>query len=231
MWATVGVRSLIRREGTASRVSRRHLLVDHGDDGVHGLFTVAGGKLTAWRSIAAEVVDDVLQRRDRGATDARRGIGPPVRALSPDADATTERLWRLYGQRAGEVTARVDSDPWWGAKLTPESPAIRAEVAHAVEREWAKTLADIVVRRLALGFGRDLGRRAAEAVAEIAVDRLGWDRARVDRELREFDAENDERRLPDRDGSSQAIVEPRAGRSEHSSWREPVGLGAGLTTR
>jgi glycerol-3-phosphate dehydrogenase len=227
MWATVGVRSLIRAEGGASRVSRRHVLVDHGDDGVHGLVTVAGGKLTAWRSIAAEVVDDVLARRDHAATDARRGIGAPVGPLPAGADATTERLWRLYGRRASEIDEWIRRDRWWAERLTPGAPAIRAEVAHAVEREWAVTLGDIVLRRLALGSGADLGRAAAEAAAEVAVERLGWQRGRADDELRRFDAENAERRLPMGDGSSGALREPRAGVSEHSSWREPVGLGQG----
>lgn len=56
-WVEVGVRSLMRREGSAGAVSRKHLLVDHAAEGAAGLTTVAGGKLTAWRSIAADVVD------------------------------------------------------------------------------------------------------------------------------------------------------------------------------
>ncbi len=75
-------------------------------------------------------------------------------------------------------------------------PAIRAEVAHAIHAEWAATLGDIVLRRLALGFGADLGRAAADATADVLIDRLGWDRARAERQRRAFDAENDERRLP-----------------------------------
>ena len=57
-------------------------------------------------------------------------------------------------------------------------------------------MADIVLRRLALGFGPDLGRAAAEAVTAVGVARLGWDPGRAARELDAFDAENAERRLP-----------------------------------
>lgn len=198
LWASVGVRSLIHTEGVANSVTRRHLLVDHAADGAAGLTTVAGGKLTAWRSIAAEVVDELLGHRDRRAlADAVIG-GPPVPPEpAPAAGLHAHRLWRVYGARAAEVTAIADADPWWSLPLLPETDAIRAEVAHAVAAEWAATVGDIVLRRLTLGFGRDLGRAAAEAVVEVGVARLGWDAARGERELLAFDRENLERRLPE----------------------------------
>jgi glycerol-3-phosphate dehydrogenase len=200
LWGIVGVRSLINTPGRANKVSRRHVLVDHAVDDAHGLVTVAGGKLTAWRSIAAEVVDDVLGSHDR---DALRPdpIGDPVPSPVPTAgvggaSAAAERLWRLYGSHAGEVEAVAATDPWWGEPLLTGQPAIRAEIVHAVEREWAVTLADLVHRRLMLGFGSDLGRGAAEAIAAVCHERLGWDEGRVSRELVEFDRETAERRLP-----------------------------------
>jgi glycerol-3-phosphate dehydrogenase len=196
LWGSVGVRSLIRESGLANRVSRRHLLVDHTRDGAPGLTTVAGGKLTAWRSIAAEVVDELLERRDKGAL-ADADIGQTSLPPEPPAEAGPygHRLWRIYGARASEVSAIADAEPWWSLPLLPVGDAIRAEVAHAVAVEWAQTLGDVVLRRMMLGFGPDLGREAAEAVAAVAVERLGWDAARVERELAAFDIENQERRL------------------------------------
>jgi glycerol-3-phosphate dehydrogenase len=197
LWASVGVRSLMREDGVAHDVSRRHLLVDHAADGAAGLTTVAGGKLTAWRSIAADVVADLLDRRDRSALADDVIGGPPVPPEPPPAAGPySHRLWRLYGARAAEVSAIADADAWWSLPLLPVGAAIRAEVAHAVTAEWAATVADIVLRRLALGFGPDLGRAAAEAVAAVGVERLGWDPGRTARELEAFDAENAERRLP-----------------------------------
>jgi glycerol-3-phosphate dehydrogenase len=197
LWGIVGVRSLINQPGRANKVSRRHVLVDHAADDARGLVTVAGGKLTAWRSIAAEVVDDVLGSRDR---DALRPlpIGGPVPPSAPPTgtDGTAERLWRLYGAHVGEVEAMTGADPWWAEPLMAGQPAIHAEIVHAIEHEWAVTLADLVHRRLMLGFGPDLGRGAAEAIATVCHERLGWDEGRVSRELVEFDRETAERRLP-----------------------------------
>jgi len=166
-------------------------------DDATGLITIAGGKLTAWRSIAAEVVDDVLGSRDR---DALRpdpiGERVPTQTEPPGRDDVAERLWRLYGAHAPEVVATAATDPWWGEPLMSGESAIRAEIVHALGCEWAVTLADLVHRRLMLGFGPDLGRRAAEAVATVCHERLGWDEGRVSRELVEFDRETAERRLP-----------------------------------
>lgn len=196
LWGSVGVRSLIRESGLANRVSRRHLLVDHARDGAPGLTTVAGGKLTAWRSIAAEVVDELLDRRDRSAL-ADADVGGLAVPPEPPAEAGpyAHRLWRIYGARAAEVSAIADADPWWSLPLLPVGDAIRAEVAHAFAVDWAQTLGDVILRRLMLGFGPDLGREAAEAVAAVAVTRLGWDADRVAGELAAFDIENLERRL------------------------------------
>lgn len=196
LWGSVGVRSLIRESGIANRVSRRHLLVDHARDGAPGLATVAGGKLTAWRSIAAEVVDELLDHRDRSAL-ADADVGHLTLPPEPSAAAGpyVHRLWRIYGARADEVRAIADADTWWSLPLLPVGDAIRAEVAHALAVDWARTLADVVLRRLMLGFGPDLGRGAAEAVAAVAVERLGWDAERAARELAAFDIENLERRL------------------------------------
>lgn len=196
-WSIAGVRALPREAGAASRISRRHLLVDHRADGAAGLWTAVGGKLTAWRSIAAEVTDDLVGRRERaGGGSGSMDLTPPGPEPDESADQSGHRLWRLYGGRSGEVRAWAERDPWWAERLLPGSPAIRAEVAHAVTAEWAVSLPDIVMRRLALGFGPDLGAGAAEAVAALAAERLGWDAERLRAERRAYETEVAERRLP-----------------------------------
>ena len=201
LWGSAGIRSLVPQPGAATRVTRRHLLVDHRRHGVAGLMTVAGGKLTAWRSIAADVVADVLGEHDRSALRGagHRATGAPAErvvseSLTPE---TRARLFALYGRRAGEVTALVEQDAWWGEPLIAGEAAIRAEVPHATEQEWAVTIGDVVLRRLGLGFGPDLGAAAGEQVGSIARQRLGWSKGRVERDLQALDEENRERRLPD----------------------------------
>ncbi|WP_421926771.1 FAD-dependent oxidoreductase [Neoaquamicrobium sediminum] len=49
-----------------------------------------------------------------------------------------------------------------------------ASVAHAVLNEQARTLSDILRRRLSVGWQPDLGLRHAEAAAHLAASHLGW---------------------------------------------------------
>ena len=195
-WATVGVRSLMRKEGSAGSVSRKHVVLDHGPDGARGLTTVAGGKLTAWRSISADVADHALGRKDPSALDAvglrgeplpdrrRRGIEEMRSGALPVT--TTDRLALVYGSYAHEVLTIAGEDPWWSEPLIPGQPAIRAEVAHAVRSEWATTTADVVLRRLVLGFDTSLGMSAGAAVAAVLHERAGWTAERCEADLEDL---------------------------------------------
>lgn len=195
MWGTVGVRSLPRRSGPLRAISRRHELTEHAEDGAAGLITVAGGKLTAWRAIAEDVA--ALLGDAGGSPSSRPTIGDDPPILERPNDPAASRRWRLYGSRAAEVDGLVAADPWWGEPLVEGSAAIRAELAHAFDREWAAGLADAIVRRLALGFGPDLGRRAVAAAASVARERLGWDEGRIVHDLAQFESDRAERVLPE----------------------------------
>src|SRR5208283_317103 len=53
IYTMAGVRSLLRVEGVReSAVTRRHVIYDHKQEGLRGLISVIGGKLTAYRGIA-----------------------------------------------------------------------------------------------------------------------------------------------------------------------------------
>ena len=77
-------------------------------------------------------------------------------------------------------------------RLAPPHPAIEAEVIHAVRRELAQRVEDVLVRRMHLLYehpGR--GTEAANRVAELMGGELGWDGTRIHAEAvryREFAA-------------------------------------------
>src|SRR5262249_49677059 len=66
-FTTAGVRALVRDDRPYAResdVSRKHRIVLHAAaEGLEGLISVLGGKLTAYRGIAEEVVDAVVRMR------------------------------------------------------------------------------------------------------------------------------------------------------------------------
>lgn len=170
MWA--GVRPLLGEEGKSpSEISRRHEFMT----GPGGMITVAGGKLTAYRSMAERTVDKCQEALGVAVTSAPTDTealpGGDFRetfeelkekvesqGIKPD-DA--ERLARLYGAEALALFAEETG------------PAVEAEFA--VKVEGALTLEDYWVRRSARSTFDDNGGMAAlELAAEMMGELLGW---------------------------------------------------------
>lgn len=184
---------------TGRRLSSRARVIDHGRQrGPEGLLSVIGVKYTTARAVAERVVDLVVRRLGRKAqacvTRARPlpgAPGEPVeawlgRALGcRPAGVSVEAARRLlarHGRGADEVLSLIRESPGLGAAL-PGAPAlIRAEVVHAVRREMACTLADIVVRRTGLAQAGAPAEVAVAACASLAAAELGWDAGRLGRE-------------------------------------------------
>jgi glycerol-3-phosphate dehydrogenase len=194
-WA--GVRALVREEGVAEgQVSRKHALFDHAKrEGVQGVLSVLGGKITAYRAIAEEVVDEVshVLARDGGSRTADEPL-PGARAvdlaarpgdLTLDA-ATRGHLTSIYGGRAREVLDLVRSDPSLASPLCPHHHGMEAEIVHAVQNEWAQTLGDVLLRRNALGLSGCQALDCVERVADRAGTILGWDQDRRRKEIEAY---------------------------------------------
>jgi glycerol-3-phosphate dehydrogenase len=143
-----------------SKASREHHLFESGS----GLISITGGKLTTWRMMAKEVVDRLTRVRCRTHT--------------VDLYATQERdaLSRLYGSEAMRIGDRTP--------LFDDLPHVWGEVDHAVEREMARTLSDVLCRRLrAALYAEDRGVSVALRVAERMAVRRGWDRREIARQV------------------------------------------------
>jgi glycerol-3-phosphate dehydrogenase len=160
-----------------------------------GLVSIAGGKLTTYRLIAAKVVDRVVEGLRR-AGEPRR-IGPSrtgelplpggggrpadlaAAALSRDghglAPAIVGHLAGRYGTRLPEVLARVGRERALGTPIVAGLPDPRAEVVTAVESEWALTLEDVLRRRTRVALcDAENGAGVASDVAALMASRLGW---------------------------------------------------------
>jgi glycerol-3-phosphate dehydrogenase len=164
-WA--GVRALVREEGVSEgEVSRKHALRDHERrDGIPGVLSVLGGKITAYRAIAEEVTDLAVRKvAPEPNTQEPRGSSTAMKPL-PGAD----------GSRAREIAELAASDPALAAPLCPHHKGVAAEIVHAVRREWARTIGDALLRRSALGLAACPGLDCIDAVADLMAPLLGWD--------------------------------------------------------
>ena len=160
-----------------------------------GLVSIAGGKLTTYRLVAATVVERVLDVLRRGGD--RRRFGPsrtgsvplPGGSMPPDTVARAlvsrdghglaapviDHLANRYGSRLAEILELVAADRSLGDPIIPSLPDLRAEVVEAVEREGALTLEDVLRRRTQIAL-RDEAASAAAAgqVAALMAGPLGW---------------------------------------------------------
>ncbi len=197
-WA--GLRPLLRADDSASpsAVSREHRIVDSPS----GLISIVGGKLTTYRVMAAEVVDHVARRLheldgrplpSRAPTDRESlpgGAAHDLAVLARDIERegftseVAEHLVRCYGSEAPAVARLARSDIALKRPIVPGHPALRAELLHAIRREMAVTLGDLLVRRTHV-FYETSGHAVAEApeLVELAARELNWDAARKAVEL------------------------------------------------
>jgi glycerol-3-phosphate dehydrogenase len=191
--AYAGLRPLIADDApTSYKVSREHQIFST----VPGFFTIAGGKLTTWRSMAEEMVGElghylghehslhpahpcqtvgrILPGGDISdwySYLARRVVELSER-LSP---ATITHLVSAYGTGYINVLAQVESSDYLAEPLIAGLPYLRAEVLHAVRHEMAVTLEDVLSRRThILDQTRDQGLKVAAEVAALMATDLGW---------------------------------------------------------
>ncbi len=169
VWTYSGVRPLIDdgsgRPEAATRGYRFEL--DGGADGGAPLLSVFGGKITTYRHLSAEALDELapflpmlnapdwtgsapLPGGDFGMTEAGAKM-EELRARYPFlSQREAHRLIRLYGTRAasflGTATCADDLGESFGHGLTA------AEVDHLIDNEWARTAEDILWRRTKLGL-------------------------------------------------------------------------------
>jgi glycerol-3-phosphate dehydrogenase len=182
-----------------SSMSREHLIFE--SEG--GLINVAGGKLTSYRLMAEEVMQEVLKklalpevkasRTDKlmlgGWTDKQDYLtqtavfSTRARKLGLDP-ATIDHIVASYAADTGTVLDIIEQEPTMAERICADFPALMAEVVYCVSREMAVCLEDLLFRRLRLGFlNQKQTLESAPKVAALMQELLGWDNYRTGLEL------------------------------------------------
>jgi glycerol-3-phosphate dehydrogenase len=174
-----GLRPLVRppdeeREQTAA-LSRDH----HIFTSASRLVTIVGGKWTTYRKMGEDVITHAAQVAGldpvpsptaglllHGAT---RGA-PPSEAGVPTGPLAS------YGTDASGVRALVAAEPELGRPLHPHLPYLSAEVVWAARQEMARTVEDVLARRMrALLLDARASAECAPAVGRLLARELGRD--------------------------------------------------------
>jgi glycerol-3-phosphate dehydrogenase len=177
----------------AGAASREHALTI----GALGIRHITGGKLTTYRAIAEEVVDEIVdaigrpyQQRCRTHRMPLPGGGQVVATTAADVpagDAVRARLVSAYGDRWQHAWELVAQAPSLGDRLSPSLRYLGAELVFAVTHELAMTLGDVLIRRTRAAFEMpDHAMSLATRVAALVSQRLAWDAARQQEEVLKY---------------------------------------------
>ena len=169
-----GIRPLVgagdEGEGTAA-LSRDHTLHISPD----GLLTIAGGKWTTYRRMAEDTVDQAallaeLEERPCVTKDL------PIQGFHRN----TEEFGALapYGSDAPGIRELAREDAALGERIHPGHPVIGAQVVWAAREEMARTVEDVLSRRVRmLLLDARAAVESAPRVAELMAAELGRDEA------------------------------------------------------
>ncbi len=196
-----GLRPLLHGESeSTSQLSREHAVARPQP----GLISIAGGKYTTYRVMAADAIDAALE--DVGGpvppsvTDMIPLVGAEgyhamvnqVDRLARKVDMPVWRMQRLldrYGSMTEELMAMAADDHTLLEPLEGAEEYLRIEIKYAASHEAALHLDDILARRTRISIETpDRGTTAAAAAAALVAPILGWDEERITNEVEAYSA-------------------------------------------
>jgi glycerol-3-phosphate dehydrogenase len=182
--AFAGIRPLARgnHEGDTASLSRDFVI----DISPSGLLTMTGGKWTTYRKMAEECVDHAITLANLEARPClTRTLNIHGYYQYPDRLGSL----RYYGTDAFLIQELMESDTAYAQKIHPSLSETVAEVVWAVRFEMARTVDDILSRRLRITFlDTKLAVSVAPVVATILARELGRDAQWQRQQVEEFTA-------------------------------------------
>jgi glycerol-3-phosphate dehydrogenase len=208
-----GLRPLLSGESdSTSRLSREHSVASPAP----GLIAVAGGKYTTYRVMARDAVDAAARSLDRFVPPSVSDVTPLLGADGFHAlwnrrhqladrsglhIARVEHLLRRQGTLIDEILELVAARPELAEPLPGADDYLTAEALYAASHEGALHVDDVLARRTRASIESwDRGEAAAEPVARLMAEVLGWSREDVTREVELYRA----RVTAERDSQRQA---------------------------
>ncbi len=192
--ATAGVRPTLYRWRTyEDDLSRKYQIFDHQSrDGVAGLVTVAGGKLSMYRLMAEQAADVVC--RKIGVQAPKPDPDGPLPGSESDPPPAAE-LARRFGipalaaartlVRHGTRAERVLDETFSGRLLCRCEALTESDLAFAARHEQVRTLSD-AFRRVGFASGPCAGAACVDRAATVVGRELGWSTGQCREAAREF---------------------------------------------
>ncbi|UOR07034.1 glycerol-3-phosphate dehydrogenase/oxidase [Hymenobacter aerilatus] len=159
-------------------ISRSHkILVSEA-----GLITITGGKWTTYRRMGQDTVDKAIALGKLPKAPSQTAH-LPIHGALPTPDRSNHLY--VYGSDQPALQQLIAAEPALGEKLDPTLEFVKAEVVWAARHELARTVEDVLARRVRVLFlDAQAAIRMAPTVAALLARELGhdaqWEQQQVD---------------------------------------------------
>ncbi|MBF2708954.1 glycerol-3-phosphate dehydrogenase/oxidase [Flavobacterium soyangense] len=171
------------KEGKSTKeVSRSHKIIISET----GLITITGGKWTTYRKIAEDIIDKAitvhhLEKKVCKTEDIAIHGNKKTNALD------RENHLYIYGTDIPKIIELQNTQPELSEKLHPNYNYTMAEVVWAIHHEMARTVDDVLARRVRLLFlDASAAIASCEKVANLLAKELGHDEIWIRNQILEF---------------------------------------------
>lgn len=225
-----GLRPLLSGESEdTSQLSREHAVARPQP----GLISIAGGKYTTYRVMAADAVDAAREDIGGNVSDSvtefiplsgAEGYVALVNQIDRLARHQDLPVWRIthllerYGSLVHELFALAEDDRSLYEPLPGAEEYLKVEALYAATHEGALHLDDVLARRTRISIETpSRGVESARAVADIIAPVLGWDAERVEAEVAGYTARveaelESQKELADSEANAERLSAPDARR-------------------
>lgn len=178
-----GLRPLAATDDTNDKtkeISRSHKVIVSGS----GLVSVIGGKWTTYRKMAEDTLFKIIKRKmladKKCITKDLKIHGYAQPQNLPDALS-------FYGADKKELTGLIAANKSWAETLSDDCNILVGQVVWAVRKEMARTVEDLLARRIRLLFiDARLASKLAPKVADIMMKELGQDEVWKENQIKSF---------------------------------------------
>lgn len=161
-------------------ISRSHKIIVSKSE----LITITGGKWTTYRRMAQDTIDKAIALKKLSN---RKCLTKDLRIHGANGSADDTNHLYVYGTDQKAIEELIKISPELGDKLHPRLEFLKAEVVWAVKNEMARTVEDVLARRVRILFlDARAAKEVAPEVAELIAKCLNKDEAWKQSQIAEF---------------------------------------------